>query len=92
MKGKAYWISVIKDAPTTVVSEDVEIALRNAGYDYELSGDWNIYDEEPDEIGGPRGFMVISPAGLDTAKVKAELEKLDGAESCEVTVEEFQLA
>mgnify|MGYP003654476863 CR=1 FL=1 len=85
---KTYRIEIVRDAPTSVISEDVEIALDKAGYEFnQYDGMWSLYDQEADFVGGLRGFLVLAPVELDTAKVKTELEKLDGAQTCEVTIE-----
>ena len=74
-------IHIEKQAKLTVCKEDIEIAL--------LKQDASSNTLDIDQV-DVDDFVVHSPSFVCISQLKADLEKLDGADSCEVSIDRIR--
>ena len=73
-----YQVEVIEDGDPCVVEEDIKVACERLGYDAQ------VYDE------GDGFFQIEAERRLNMKAVKADIEALDGASRCKITLELLQ--
>ena len=71
-----YSVEILADAPTRVIEEDIEIAFSPAAQRVQV-------DEQDNNEGC---FIVETDIPVDIEDVTANLERLDGAETCQAVI------